>query len=136
MAKKQVVVEDAQEVPKDVLHDYEMWLTGVVHMETHLLDNVGDDVRPGKGKVLESPDQVTVDSWIIKGGPHVRGDLDLSVDRCGAEFAVAHASTLKDVSSVLALLKEEVVWPLLYWDAKEVGEEGQAPSSWTAAGEL
>jgi hypothetical protein len=62
MTKKQVVVEDALEVPEDVLHDYEMWLTGVVHMETHLLDNVGDDVRPGKGKVLESPDQVTVDS--------------------------------------------------------------------------
>jgi hypothetical protein len=42
------------------------------------------------------------------------GDLGLSVDRRGAWLAVTHASTLKDVPSILALVEEEVVGPLLY----------------------
>jgi hypothetical protein len=53
---------------------------------------------------------------------HVREDLDLSVDRRGARLAVAHASTLKDIPNILALVEEEVVRPLLYWDTEEVVE--------------
>jgi hypothetical protein len=53
-AKKQVVVEDALEVPKDAFRDCEMGLTGVVHVEAHLLDRVGN-VGPGEDEVLESP---------------------------------------------------------------------------------
>jgi hypothetical protein len=101
--KKQAVVQGALEVPKDALHDREMGLTGVVHVEAHLLDSVGN-VEPGEGEVLESPNQAAVDSRVTDGGPHV-GDLGLSVDRCGAGLAVAHA-TLKDVSSILALVEE------------------------------
>jgi hypothetical protein len=55
-------------------------------------------------------------------GAHVRGDLGLIVDRRGAGFAVAHASTLKDVPSILALVEEEAVKPLLYWDDEKVVE--------------
>jgi hypothetical protein len=47
-------------------------------------------------------------------GGHVRGDLGLSVDRCGAGLVVAHASMLKDVLSVLALVKEETIRSLLH----------------------
>jgi hypothetical protein len=49
----------------------------------------------------------------------------MNVDWRWAELAVAHASTLKDVSSVLVLVKEETVWPLLYWDAEEVVERAK-----------
>jgi hypothetical protein len=42
------------EVAKDVLHNSEMRLMRIVHVETHLLDFVGD-LRPGEGEVLESP---------------------------------------------------------------------------------
>jgi hypothetical protein len=51
--KKQAEVEGALEVPKDALCGREMELTGVVHVEAHLLDRVGN-VGSGEGEVLES----------------------------------------------------------------------------------
>jgi hypothetical protein len=62
------MVEGALEVPKDALHSHEMRLTGVVHMEAHLLDHVGN-VKPGEGEVLESPSQAAVGSLIADGPP-------------------------------------------------------------------
>jgi hypothetical protein len=90
-----------------------MGLTRVVHVEAHLLDHVGN-VRPDKGEVLESPSQVVVGSRVTDGAPHVGGDLGLSVDQRGAGLAVAHVSTLKDAPSILVLVEEEAVGPLLY----------------------
>jgi hypothetical protein len=84
-----------------------------MNVEAHLLDRVGN-VGPGEGDVLESPSQVAVGSRVADGGPHVEGDLGLSVDRRGAGLAVADASTLKEVLSILTLVEEEVVRPLLY----------------------
>jgi hypothetical protein len=111
--KKQAEVEGALEVPKDALCGREMGLTRVVHVEAHLLDRIGN-VRSGEGKVLESPSQAAVGSRVTDGGPHVGGNLFLSVDQRGAWLPVAHASMLKDVLSILALVEEEVVRPLLY----------------------
>jgi hypothetical protein len=122
--KKQVVVEGALEVPKDALHDREMGLMRVVHVEAHLLDCVGN-VEPGEGEVLESPSQVVIGSRVTDGGPHVGGDLDLSVDQHGAWLAVAHGNTLKDDLSILALVEKEVVGSLLYWYAEEVVERAE-----------
>jgi hypothetical protein len=82
-------------------------------VEAHLLDRVGN-VGPGEGEVLESPSQAAVGSRVADGGPHVEGDLGLSVDRRGAGLAVADASTLKEVLSILTLVEEEVVRLLLY----------------------
>jgi hypothetical protein len=93
-------------------------------VEARLLDRVGN-VEPGEGEVLESPSQVTIGSQVANGGPHVGGDLGLSVNLCGAGLAVTHAITLKDVPSILALVEEEVVRPLLYCDAKEVVERAE-----------
>jgi hypothetical protein len=76
------MVEGAPEVLKDALHGREMGLTGVVHVEAHLLDHVGN-VRYGEGEVLESPNKATIGSRVIGWGPHVGGDLGLSVDRRG-----------------------------------------------------
>jgi hypothetical protein len=90
-----------------------MRLTRVMHVEVHLLDHIGN-VERREGEVLESPTLTAVGSRVANGGPHVGGDLDMSVDRCGAGLVVAHASTLKDVSSILALVEEEVIRPLLY----------------------
>jgi hypothetical protein len=66
--KKQTMVEGALEVPKDALRGREMGLTGVVHVEAHLLDRVGN-VGPGEGEVLESPSQVAVGSRVMDGPP-------------------------------------------------------------------
>jgi hypothetical protein len=48
--KKQVVGEGTLEVPEDVLHSRKMGLTGVMHVEAHMLDHIGI-VRPGDGDV-------------------------------------------------------------------------------------
>jgi hypothetical protein len=101
-----------------------MGFTRVVHVEADLLDRVGN-VGPGEGEVLESLIQAAVGSRVVDGGPYVRGDLGPSVDRRGVGLAVAHASMLKDVSSILALVEEEAVGPLLYWDTEEVVERAE-----------
>jgi hypothetical protein len=62
------MVEGALEVPKDALCGYEMGLTGVVHVEAHLLDRVGN-VEPDEGEVLEGPSQTAVGSRVADGGP-------------------------------------------------------------------
>jgi hypothetical protein len=118
-AKKQAMVNGALEVPKDALRGREMGLTRVVHVEAHLLDRVGN-VGPSECEVLESPNQTAVGSRVTYGDPHGGGDLGMSVDRCGAGLAVPHASTLKNVPSILALVKEEVVGLLLYCDTEKV----------------
>jgi hypothetical protein len=81
---------------------------GVVHVEAHLVDRIGD-VRHGEGEIMESLDQAAVGSRVADRGPHVGGDLSLSVDWRGAGLAVAHASAPKDVPSILSLVKEEVI---------------------------
>jgi hypothetical protein len=55
-----------------------------------------------------------VGSRVTNGGPHVKGDLGLSVDQRRAQLAFTHAIMLKDVPSVLALVKEEVIRLLLH----------------------
>jgi hypothetical protein len=98
------VVEGGLEVQKYALRGRVMGLMGVVHVEAHLLDHIGN-VGPGEGEVLESPNKVAVGSRVANGGGGLMSEETL---------AVAHASTLKDVPSILALVEEEVVGPLLY----------------------
>jgi hypothetical protein len=111
--KKHAVVEGALEVPEDALHGREMGVTGVVHVEAHLLYRIGN-VKPGEGEVLESLGQAVIGNRVADGPPQVRGDFGLSVKWRGAGLAVAHASAFRDVSSVLELVKEEIMRPLLY----------------------
>jgi hypothetical protein len=113
--------EGTQELAEDVLRGREMGLTGVVHVEAQLLDCVWN-ARLGKGEELESSGLAVVGSLVADGGAHVEGDLGLSVDRHGAGIAVIHASALKNVLSVLALVKEEAVRLLLHRGIEEVVE--------------
>jgi hypothetical protein len=66
------VVESALEVPEDALCGREMGLTGVVHVEAHLLDRVGD-VKLGEDQVLERPDQAVVGNRVADRGGACRG---------------------------------------------------------------
>jgi hypothetical protein len=119
--KKQTVVEGALEVAEDPLHNHEMGLSRVIHVEAHLLDCVGD-VEPGEGEVLREPRPSYGRRLGCWRGCSCQRRPCLSVDQCGAGLAVAHASALKDISSILALVEEEVIDSLLHWDAKEVVE--------------
>jgi hypothetical protein len=118
-AKKQAMVEGVLGVSEDVLHGREMRLMRIVHMEAHLLGRVGN-IKPGEGEVLENLGQAAVGSWVTNKGHHVGGDLVLSVNRRGAGLVVGHASALKDVPSVLVLVKEEIVMSLLHRDVEQV----------------
>jgi hypothetical protein len=80
-----------------------MGFTRIMHVKSHLLYYVGD-VKPGDSEALESPNKAIVGSGVIDRGAHVGGGLGLSIDRYGAGLVVAHASMLKDVLSVLALV--------------------------------
>jgi hypothetical protein len=80
-----------------------MRLTRVVHVKAHLLDYVGD-VKSGESEVLEISDQASIGNWVADRSTHVGGDLGLGVHRRGAGLAVAHASVLNDIPSVLALV--------------------------------
>jgi hypothetical protein len=73
-AKKHAVIEGALEILEDAFHVREMWLMGVVHVETHLLDHVGN-VGPGEGEVLESPSQAAVGSQVANGAPMLEETL-------------------------------------------------------------
>jgi hypothetical protein len=69
--KKQTMVKGALEVAEDALHNREMRLRMVGHVEAHLLDREGD-VRPGEGEVLESPNQVAISSRVVDRGAQVK----------------------------------------------------------------
>jgi hypothetical protein len=66
--KKQVMVEGVVEVSEYALRAHEMRLTGIMHVEAHLLDRVGD-VRPGEGEVLESLGQARVANRVADPPP-------------------------------------------------------------------
>jgi hypothetical protein len=78
-----------------------MGLPWGVHMDAHLLDDVGD-VGPGVDEVLERACQAPVRRRFGDRGPVVLRELCLSVDRRGAGLAVEHASPLQNVDGVLA----------------------------------
>jgi hypothetical protein len=84
----------------------------VVDVKAHLLNYV--DVKPDESEVLERPVQATIGSWLANRGTHVGGDLGLGAHICSVWFAITHASVLKDISTILALVQKEVVMSLLH----------------------
>jgi hypothetical protein len=90
---EEAIVEGVAEVAQDPLESGEMWLLWGVHMQAHLLDDVGD-VGPREGEVLEHASQAPVRRRVGDRGPIVLIDLRLSVDKRGAGLAVGHASPL------------------------------------------
>jgi hypothetical protein len=95
-----------------------------VHMETHLLNGVGN-VRPGEGEVLECACQAPVRRRVGDWGAVVFRELRLGVNRRGAGLAVGHSSPLQDVEDVLTLMQEETLGPAFGSDAEEVMEGSQ-----------
>jgi hypothetical protein len=84
---------------------HEVGLPWIVHMETDLLQGVGD-VWPGEGEVLKgtgkTPVAGGVRDWVTCG----LRELGLRVDWGGAGLAVTHLGSLQNVKSVLSLVKE------------------------------
>jgi hypothetical protein len=119
-AEKEPEVDGATQVPQDALHRGEMRLPRVMHVEAHLLDGVGD-VRPSEDEVLQGPNKASVASRIGDRGAR-SGDLALRVHWGRAGLALSHASALEEVDSVLLLVKEHALGPVLDGDPLEVVE--------------
>jgi hypothetical protein len=86
-----------------------------MHVETDLLDGVGD-VGAGECQVLEGPGEAPEVSRISNRRPGFGRDLGLRVHRRRNQFAVHHASSLKNIESKLTLSDEEPVSLMLYRD--------------------
>jgi hypothetical protein len=55
-----------------------------------------------------------IDSQAANKGTHAEEDIGLSVHHRGAGLAIPYANTLKDITSILALVQEEPVVSLLH----------------------
>jgi hypothetical protein len=95
-----------------------------VHMQAHLLDDVGD-VGPGEGEVLEHAREAPVGRRVGDRGPVVLRELLLSIDKCGVGLVVGYAILLQDVDGILAQVEEDTLRPALGGDAEEVVEGPQ-----------
>ena len=104
-ASKGSEVDGALEIPHDPLHIGEMWLPRGVHMEAHLLDDVGD-VGTGEDEVLQGPDKTPVAGGIGHRGAVVGGELALSVHRSSTWLTFGHANALDVVDDVLVLVEK------------------------------
>jgi hypothetical protein len=88
-------------------------------MEAQLLNRIRD-VWASKGEVLKSPSQTPVRGGIRHRVPLSLRQLALGVNRSGAGVAVCHPGALKDVKSVLPLVKEKSSRVRRNSDPKEV----------------
>jgi len=61
--KEETEVDSAAEVAKDPLESNEVWLLGIMHMETYLLNCIGD-VQPDEGEVLKCTRETPICSGV------------------------------------------------------------------------
>jgi hypothetical protein len=96
-------------------------LSWIMHVETNLLDGVGD-IGVGERQILEGPSEAPEVSWISNRRPRLSKDLGMRVHQYQNHLAVHHASSLKNVESKLMLSEEELVSLMLYGDSQEMME--------------
>ena len=61
--KEEAEVNGDTEVAKDPLESGDVWLPGIMHMETYLLNCIGD-VRLGEGEILKCPGKTPIGNGI------------------------------------------------------------------------
>jgi hypothetical protein len=119
-SKEEVELGGAPEVSQDPLHSGEMWLPWGVHIEAHLLDDVGDvgasEDEVLQGRVLQGPGETPIAGRISYRRAVVEGYLALSVHRSRVGLTISHASALEAVDGVLALVEEQALGPVLGGD--------------------
>jgi hypothetical protein len=105
----------------NALHDSEVRLPEIIHVETDLLDGIGD-VGVGEHQVLEGPSKTLVQSWISNGRPRLGSDLGICVYDCQNRPIVYHSNTLKDIKSILVLSDKGFACLMLYGAPQKVME--------------
>jgi hypothetical protein len=105
----------------NALHDSEVRPPEIIHVETYLLDSIGN-LGAGKHQVLEGPSEALVQSWISNGRPRLGSDLGLCVYERQNWPIVYHSSTLKDIKSILVLSEKGFARLMLYGGPQKVME--------------
>jgi hypothetical protein len=122
--KEQVVAHSASEVAEETLEGSEVRLPRIMHMKAQLLNRISD-VRPSEAEVLESTNETPVRGGIRHPVPLGLRQLVLHVNWSGTGVAIGHPSSLKDVKSVLPLVKKKSSRMRRNSDPKEVVEHTQ-----------
>jgi hypothetical protein len=117
--QKKTIVWRPLKIAQDALHDRQMGLPRVVHVQTDLLHDVGD-VGPCECQVLESSGNTPELRGILNGRPQVPYQLYLKVDWCRARLVVRHDYMFEDVKRVGALMEKQTSRTTLDGDVKEV----------------
>jgi hypothetical protein len=117
--QKKTVVWRPLKIAQDALHDHQMGLLRVVHVQTYLLHDVGD-VGPCECQVLESSCNAPKLRGVLNGRPRVPCQLRLEVDWSRARLAVRHDRTFEVVKRVGALMEEQTIRTTLDGDAEKV----------------
>jgi hypothetical protein len=103
--KEQAVAHSASEVAEEALEGSEVGLHRIMHMKAQLLNCISD-VRSSEGEVLQSTSKTPVRGGIRHRVTLGLGHLALCVNWSRAGVAICHPSSLKDVKSVLPLVKK------------------------------
>jgi hypothetical protein len=117
--QKKIVVWRPLKIAQDALHDRQMGLSRVVHVQTYLLHDVGN-VGPCECQLLESSCNAPELRDVLNGRLQVSRQLCLKVEWCHAWLAVRHDYTFEDVKHVGALMEKQTSRTMLDGDAEEV----------------
>jgi hypothetical protein len=115
--QQQVEVRRPTKIAQDALHDRQVWLPRVVHVQADLLHDISD-VRPCERQVLKGSDNAAELRGVHNRRPRVVSHLE--VDWSRTQLAVRHDCQLEDVKRVGALVEEQPIWTTLDGDAEEV----------------
>jgi hypothetical protein len=94
-------------VPQDSLGSNKVSFSGIMHVETDLLDSISD-VRPSEGHVLQSTGKTAISCRICNWRAGVSRDLGTGVNRGCARITVTHTMAAENVQGVLPLGEEQV----------------------------
>lgn len=83
-SKVEVVVDGATKIPKDPLDRTHVRLTGTMHIEANLSNNICD-VGSGEGEILKSTSEATVDVGLQSA---ISRELGMCIYWCRARDAV------------------------------------------------
>jgi hypothetical protein len=118
-AQQQAEVGRPAKIAQDALHDRQVGLSRVVHVQADLLHGVSD-VGPCERQVLEGSGNTLKLRGVRNRRPRVVSQLHLEVDWSRTRLAVCHDCPLEDVKRVDALVEEQPVWTTLDGDAEKV----------------
>jgi hypothetical protein len=111
--------EGALHVAKNLLDLCEMWLVGIMHEETDLLNRVGQ-VGAGQCQVLKGTSKTPVEGGVGNRGAVRSRQLGTSAHRSRGRVTLSHAGTLKKILGVLSLRQKQATGGVRDGDTEEV----------------